>query len=74
MLPNLQQNPDGSLTIYIEKDSPGADRVSNWLPAPDGPIYVVMRVYWPKEVALLGSWQPPPVNRLSEGAAERALQ
>ncbi|MFO1072608.1 MAG: hypothetical protein U1E17_07975 [Geminicoccaceae bacterium] len=36
-----------------------------WLPAPPGPIYVVMRLYWPKEAALDGSWQPPAVRRLS---------
>jgi hypothetical protein len=48
MLPTLQTNKDGSLTLYIQKDSPGKDKESNWLPAPDGPIYLVMRLYWPK--------------------------
>ena len=48
MLPNLKKNADGSLTLYIQKDSPGADKESNWLPAPNGPIYLVMRLYWPK--------------------------
>jgi hypothetical protein len=62
MMPNLEKNPDGSLTIYIQKDSPGADKQSNWLPAPDGPVYLVMRLYWPKEAALKGSWKPPPVQ------------
>jgi hypothetical protein len=38
MLPDLKKNPDDSLTIYMQKDSPGADKESNWLPAPDGPI------------------------------------
>ena len=55
MLPDLKKNADGSLTLYLQKDSPGADKESNWLPAPDGPVYVVMRLYWPKEVALNGS-------------------
>jgi hypothetical protein len=55
MLPDLKKNADGSLTIYMQKDSPGADKESNWLPAPDGPIYVAMRLYWPKEDALKGS-------------------
>ena len=59
MLPELKKNPDGSLTLYIQKDSPGADKEPNWLPAPDGPVYVVMRLYWPKEVALEGTWKPP---------------
>jgi hypothetical protein len=63
MLPNLTKNADGSLTIYMQKDSPGADKQSNWLPAPDGPIYVVMRLYWPKAAALKGSWKPPAVQQ-----------
>ena len=61
MLPDLKKNADGSITIYMQKDSPGADKESNWLPAPDGPIYVAMRLYWPKESALNGSWKPPAV-------------
>ena len=48
MLPQLKKNADGSLTLYIQKDSPGEQRESNCLPAPDGPIYLVMRLYWPK--------------------------
>jgi len=63
MMPDLKKNADGSLTIYLQKDSPGADKQSNWLPAPDGPIYVVMRIYWPKEAALDGSWKPPAVQQ-----------
>jgi hypothetical protein len=63
MLPDLKKNADGSLTVYLQKDSPGADKESNWLPAPDGPIYVVMRLYWPKEAARDGSWKPPAVQR-----------
>ena len=62
MLPNLKKNADGSLTIYMQKNSPGADKDPNWLPAPDGPIYVVMRLYWPKDAALDGSWKPPAVQ------------
>ncbi len=65
MLSELKKNADGSLTIYIQKDSPGKDKESNWLPAPDGPMFVVMRLYWPKTEAPSvfplgkGSWQPP---------------
>jgi hypothetical protein len=62
MLPNLKKNADGSLTIYMQQDSPGADKDPNWLPAPNGPIYVVMRLYWPKESALNGAWKPPAVQ------------
>jgi hypothetical protein len=67
MLPALKLNRDGSLTIYIQKKSPGKDKESNWLPAPDGPIYLVMRLYWPKTTppSILppgeGTWQPPAV-------------
>ena len=62
MLPELKKNADGSLTLYIQKDEP-TDPVqkANWLPAPDGPIYMVMRLYWPKEAALNGDWQPPAI-------------
>jgi hypothetical protein len=65
MLPQLTKNPDGSITLYLQKDSPGADEESNWLPAPNGPIFVVMRLYWPKEAALNGSWNPPAVHRVA---------
>jgi hypothetical protein len=63
MLPDLKKGPDGSLTLYLQKDSPGADKESNWLPAPDGPMYVVMRLYWPKESALKGLWKPPAMQQ-----------
>ena len=59
MLPGMKKNADGSLTLYLQKDSPGKAKESNWLPAPDGPMYVVMRLYWPKEEALSGTWAPP---------------
>jgi hypothetical protein len=62
MLPHLRRNEDGSVTIYIQKESPGKAMESNWLPAPDGPIYVAMRLYWPKEEALNGKWKPPAVK------------
>ena len=60
MLPDLKTNDDGSLTLYVQKDEP-TDPVAkaNWLPAPDGPIYMVMRLYWPKDEALDGTWSPP---------------
>ncbi len=71
MLPGMTKNPDGSLTLHIQKDSPGKDKESNWLPAPNGPIYLVMRLYWPKTTppsilpAGEGKWQPPGVTRVS---------
>jgi hypothetical protein len=48
MLPTLKMNADGSLTLYIQNKSPGADKEAKWLSAPNGPIYLVMRLYWPK--------------------------
>jgi hypothetical protein len=64
MLPQMKKNKDGSLTIYVQKDSPGTGKESNWLPAPDGPIYMVMRLYWPKPAALDGEWKPAPIVRV----------
>jgi Protein of unknown function (DUF1214) len=57
------------LTLYIQNKSPGADKEANWLPAPDGTIYLVMRLYWPKTTppsilpAGSGTWKPPAVMR-----------
>lgn len=67
MLPDLKRNADGSITLYIQKDSPGKDKESNWLPAPNDTIYLVMRLYWPKEEALKGTWKPPAVVRINNG-------
>lgn len=63
MLPDLKKNEDGSLTLYIQNESPGKDKESNWLPAPRDAIYLVMRLYWPKEEALNGTWKPPAVKK-----------
>jgi hypothetical protein len=68
MLPGMKKNKDGGVTIYIQKDAPEADKMSNWLPAPNGPIYMVMRLYWPKtgKPSILppgqGSWKPPVIQ------------
>ncbi len=62
-LPKLKVDPDGSLPIYIQKDSPGSDKEANWLPAPGGPIYLVLRCYWPEQAILAGQWKLPPVTR-----------
>jgi hypothetical protein len=65
MLPGMKKNPDGSVTLYVQNKTPGKNKESNWLPAPDGPIYIVMRLYWPKEKppSILppgeGTWNPP---------------
>jgi hypothetical protein len=72
MLPAMKTNTDGSLTLYIQNKSPGADKEANWLPAPNGPIYLVMRLYWPKTEApsILpageGTWKPPGIQLLKD--------
>jgi hypothetical protein len=55
---------DGSLTLYVQSDSPGTDKESNWLPAPAGADFTLyVRAYWPKAAVLDGSWTPPAVVR-----------
>ena len=64
---NLVYNPDGSLTLYFGHESPGADRQANWLPAPDGPFALTLRLYWPNTEApsvLNSTWQPPGVEKV----------
>jgi hypothetical protein len=69
MTSGMKENADGSVTIYVQKDSPGEDKESNWLPAPNETAYMVMRLYWPKPatetVSVLpvgkGTWKPPGV-------------
>ncbi len=63
MLDQLKTEEDGSLVLHIGKESPGPDLESNWLPAPDGPFYLVMRLYGPEKAALEGEWSPPKANK-----------
>lgn len=58
----LKYNADGSLDLYVQKESPGTARDSNWLPAPAGPFNLTMRAYAPKAEILNGKWNPPPVT------------
>lgn len=62
MLPELKKNSDGGITLYIQNESPGKEKESNWLPSPKGSFFVVLRVYWPKEEALNGTWKQPPME------------
>jgi hypothetical protein len=63
MLPDMHKDENGAVTLYIQKEAPtDAKLKANWLPAPDGPIYMVMRLYWPKKAALDGSWKPPAIT------------
>jgi len=58
----LQRNQDGSLTLYAGATSPGDDKESNWLPAPEGTFSLYIRAYWGKEAILDGTWQPPKIE------------
>jgi hypothetical protein len=61
----LKFNDDGSLTLYIQRESPGQDKQSNWLPTPkSGGFSMNLRLYWPKLEALDGTWKPPAVKRI----------
>ena len=61
----LAFDSDGSVTLFIQHDSPGKEHESNWLPAPTGSFNLVMRLYWPEKQILAGVWQPPPVTRVN---------
>lgn len=65
MLPNLKRDADGGLTLLIQHDDPGADKQANWLPAPQGPFMMVLRLYLPAEEALDGRWTAPVPMRLN---------
>lgn len=63
MLAQFKPDADGGLTLLIQHESPGKDSEANWLPAPEGPFSMMMRLYWPKAAALDGSWKAPPLTR-----------
>ena len=62
MLFRSKQNPDGSLTLYVQNASPGSDKETNWLPAPKDNFSLYIRAYWPKEEITSGRWTPPLVK------------
>lgn len=66
MLPELNKDADGGLTIYIQNESPGKDKQANWLPAPEGPFVMFMRYYRPKPELLENRWQTPPVEKAGD--------
>jgi len=64
----LKSNPDGSVDLYIQNESPGRDKESNWLPAPAGDFILMLRLYWPQEKTpsiINGSWKIPPVKKVA---------
>lgn len=62
-LKNMKHNADGSLTLYVQHDSPGKDKEANWLPAPKSDFELTIRTYWPKAEVLSGAWTPPAAVR-----------
>jgi hypothetical protein len=64
MADELVRDASGAITLYVQSDSPGPDREANWLPAPEGSFYLLMRLYWPQPAALQGLWSEPPLKRL----------
>jgi hypothetical protein len=60
----FKYNPDGSLDLYFQNESPGKDKEANWLPAPKGAFNLCMRLYGPKSDALTGKWNPPAVMKV----------
>lgn len=57
----LKFNEDGSLDLYIQKNSPGTEKQANWLPAPEGRFILSLRLYWPNQAVINGGWNPPPL-------------
>lgn len=66
MVPDLVRDPDGGVTVYLQHESPGADKEANWLPAPDGPFIAVLRLYLPGPDALDGDWNAPPLEAVTD--------
>ena len=63
MLPQLVKDADGGVTLYVQNETPGKVKEPNWLPAPKGAFVIALRLYWPKEAALDGTWKQPPMQR-----------
>ena len=61
MMDQFVLSKDGDLTFYVQKESPGVALEANWLPAPNGPFYAILRLYGPEERALTGTWVNPPM-------------
>lgn len=64
MLSSLVPDPDGGYTFYVQHQSPGIEREANWLPTPEGPFQMVLRLYWPKPDALNGTWKAPQPEKV----------
>ena len=71
----LKANPDGSTDLYIQKEFPGVDKESNWLPSPADKFILMLRLYWPDESSpsiINGSWVPPKVTKATDSSTTGA--
>jgi hypothetical protein len=64
MANSFKPDPDGSVTLHLQKDLPGAAPESNWLPAPAGPFHAVLRIRLPEAEVLDGCWKQPAMRRV----------
>ena len=64
--PGLKKAADGSITLDVSAKSPGKDKESNWLPAPEGPFWLVLRTYGPGESILNKTYKVPPIKRVAQ--------
>lgn len=64
MLDKLARDPDGGITLYLQKDSPGKGKEANWLPTPSGRFFAVLRNYWPEDAVVKGEWKAPPLDKV----------
>ncbi len=72
--PMLEYGDDGALPLYLQKDAPGGEKDSNWLPAPDAPFGLALRTYWPGQAILDDTWDPPAVRTVAEAAGTGGLE
>jgi hypothetical protein len=61
---SLKKDLDGGLTLYVQHESPGEDKESNWLPAPEGSFYLVLRMYQPHQEVIDAKWEAPPLQKV----------
>ena len=71
---NLRKSADGSLTLYVGAKSPGADKESNWLPAPNGPFSLYVRAYWGQPRHSRRSWKSPVIRKVTARSRRLRLQ
>jgi hypothetical protein len=69
----LKFNSDGSVDLYLQAANPGPENESNWLPAPNGKFFLMLRLYWPNQTAptiLNGTWKPPAVQQVGQPTSD----